>query len=241
MEALRDREMEARFRLEVRNRFEPLLGKGVGEELWSRGSVALREAAELVLPRGRRRVPAWSEGTVRASERRERALGGGDGALVMVRTMELRRAVKAEMDALGDALAAEVEGCAERGDALGLFPGVGAFAGRALGLPMRVRGPGGALVGGEEVLAAWRGRFSVGRAGVVGGPGVLRRGMCYGARDDAPDLTEVEAALRAVRWGKAAGPDGVGVEMLRGGGKWVSVWLVELFGRVWENGRVPVE
>ena len=90
-------------------------------------------------------------------------------------------------------------------------------------------------------MAAWRGRFSVGRAGVVGGPGVLRRGMCYGARDDVPDLAEVEAALRAVRWWKAAGPDWVGMEMLRVGGKWVSVWLVKLFGLVWETGNVPVE
>ena len=89
----------------------------------------------------------------------------------------------------------------------------------------------------EEAWAAWRGRFDVSRCGALAGgalapPGLPGCRVRYSAREDEPDLGEGESALRAMMWSKAAGPDGVGVQMLRGGamcfdlvggGFWVSL------------------
>ena len=46
-------------------------------------------------------------------------------------------------------------------------------------------------------------------------------------------------ALRAVKCGKAAGPDRVSAVLLRIGEVWVEVWLVQLFEAVWREDAVP--
>ena len=94
---------------------------------------------------------------------------------------------------------------------------------------LRVKGEDGEVRSGAERLKRWEGYFrsllrggetSCGRMvdGFGDGP--------YVCRDNPPDLVEMSSALRAVKFGKAAGPDGVSAELLKGGGVWVKDWLV---------------
>ena len=107
--------------------------------------------------------------------------------------------------------------------------------GRRVMAGLRVKGEDGEVQSVADGLKRWEGYFR----GLLGG-GHTRggqtvdgvRGEPYVCRDDPPDLVEVSLALRAVKFGKAAGPDGVSAELLRSGGVWVEDWMVRLFGAV---------
>jgi hypothetical protein len=58
---------------------------------------------------------------------------------------------------------------------------------------------------------------------------------------DAPTLTEVTSAIRRLKNGKAAGPDGITPELLKFAETPISIALHQLFVRVWASGKVPAE
>ena len=59
--------------------------------------------------------------------------------------------------------------------------------------------------------------------------------------DDAPSLSEVTKAIKRLKNGKAAGPDGITPELLKFAEKPTSEALHKLFTTVWSSGKVPVE
>ena len=209
-----------------------MLGRGADcEQLCEKGSAALRYAAGSVLPRKSKGRVGWSALMRRLAEQRAEAIDAGKVFSVRERTPELRKAGAADRSAFCESRAAEMEGCKRRGDARGLFRCVASFAERALRLPLRVKGRSGALVGGRKRWPRGGGGLKC-LAVAIAAPGAPRCRVRYSAREDEPDLGEGESALRAMMWSKAAGPDGVGVQMLRGGamcfdlvggGFWVSL------------------
>jgi Reverse transcriptase (RNA-dependent DNA polymerase) len=58
---------------------------------------------------------------------------------------------------------------------------------------------------------------------------------------DAPTLVEVTRAIRRLKNGKAAGPDGIASELLKFAEEPISKALHKLFITVWSSGRVPAE
>ena len=54
-------------------------------------------------------------------------------------------------------------------------------------------------------------------------------------------MNEVKRALELMAARGAPGVDGMTVGLIRAGGARVVWWLVELFKKVWEMGRVPEE
>jgi len=58
---------------------------------------------------------------------------------------------------------------------------------------------------------------------------------------DAPTLAEVSSAIRRLKNGRAAGPDGIAPELLKFAETPISIALHRLFARVWASGKVPAE
>jgi len=57
--------------------------------------------------------------------------------------------------------------------------------------------------------------------------------------EDAPTIWEVTRAIRRLKNGRAAGPDGITAELLKGAEKPVSEAMHKLFLTVWVTGSVP--
>ena len=60
-------------------------------------------------------------------------------------------------------------------------------------------------------------------------------------REDEPTLDEVQKAIRKLKNGRAARPDGIPLELLKYAEEPVSRALHELFHKVWTAGRVPIK
>ena len=58
---------------------------------------------------------------------------------------------------------------------------------------------------------------------------------------DEPKLDETQKAIRKLKNGRAAGPDGIPPELLKYAEGPVSIALHELFRKVWTTGRVLIE
>ena len=159
-------------------------------------------------------------------------------------TRELRASARADRERWWRELTEEMERAMEKKDWRMLFRNVRRLRGRRIVAGLRVKGPNGEVQSGTNALNRWKEYFRglLGNETTASGQSVDGvKSRPYMCRDDPPDLVEVSQALRAVKFGKAAGPDGVSAELLRSGGVWVEDWLVRLFRKVWRDGVVPEE
>jgi hypothetical protein len=155
----------------------------------------------------------------------------------------LRKRIREDKECYWEAVATELEGAAERGDARKLFGAVRTMREGRRARSSVVRSSAGELVAGGAALKVWRERFAdvVGKESRCEGVGRPEGAEKYAILDSPPDWCEVRKAVTTMKMRGAPGVDGVSAGLLRAGRARVLWWLVELFRRVWEKEEVPAE
>ena len=94
------------------------------------------------------------------------------------------------------------------------------------------------LTGEEEILQRWREYFEELLNPVDHGDQSLE---LQSRAENSPTQAEVEAAIKSLKPGKAAGVDEIRPEMLKTLGKGGLRWLTRVFEVAWKTGRVPLD
>nr|XP_053629700.1 uncharacterized protein LOC128686692 isoform X1 [Cherax quadricarinatus] len=112
-------------------------------------------------------------------------------------------------------------------------------------MDLSVKNRRGELLNGElEVLGRWREYFEEllnvdeDREAVISCIGQGGITSCRSEEEPVVSVGEVREAVGKMKGGKAAGIDGIKIEMLKAGGDIVLEWLVQLFNKCMEEGKV---
>ena len=232
---LKDHDIKERYSVAVRNRFDALEEGETGEHQWSRICEALTQAANTVVPKKeRKRRQEWmTEEILRKMERRRR--NQRNRAEYRRLDGEIRRECSAAKEQWLNRKCDEIEMLSSTDKSV-MYSKIKELTGNHKNKPNIAikKSNGEVAMDKEEVKMRWK-EYTEELFDDDRQPFEVE------VTDQLIPIqrSEVEAAIKQMKDGKAIGEDGVAVEMVEAVGQWGSEVVTRLANKMYDTGQIP--
>ena len=267
IEMLKDEETKNRFKLTLSNKFQALTSLNENEQhpgeeesqtvvnkVWQSMKNTWRKTCEETLRRKTKQHKAYvSTDTLKKIEARKkekdvlnRSRTRAQKAKALVRyskaNREVKQSIRKDRRNFVDDLARQAEEAAGKGDLKEVYSITRTLAGvrKTTDRPVRAES-GEVLTDQEDQRKRWAEHFRklLNRPPPIEMPDIESADTPLQVNENRPGKAEIKRAIKHLKNGKAAGPDGIPPEAIKTDLSTSTEMLYELFGKIWETNEVP--
>ena len=256
----KDQTIQGAFTVTLRNRFQVLqeliTNDTDAQDLWKETNEALTETCQEVLGPKKNHHKDWiSVDTLQkiqarrlkkeaVNERRTRASKAAAQAEYTKAHKEVKRSVKKDKRDYIDSLAQEAEEAAYHGNMKDLYMTTKKLAGKYSRPERPVKDKQGHnITDSEQLLERWAEHFEelLNRPAPENPPDIAEAEIDIDIDCDPRTREEIIRAIKKMKNGKAAGPDGIPAEALKADVETTADMLLPLFVKIWEQEETPTD
>jgi hypothetical protein len=243
--ALSDPVNQARFKIQLHNRFTPLATEDISEK-WNAIKTPIIEALSDICPPKKRKIKPWiSDNTLNLVEERARIKNTNHKRYLYL-NREIKRQLKIDKESWWNVKAHELEGACKKHDMRLLYSTLRSCSGKIKATSSSLKDHNGAQIKSlEGKLERWREHFNslLNRPH----PTIQDQNLIENANlqfpseiaDNPPTEEEIRMAITRLKNRKAPGIDTIPAEALKAGGELIVSQLKSLYATVWNKTDVP--